>query len=52
MEVPPGCPATGGVIPPHDWAAGRPATENLRPVFAIHQIGALAEGLVSPAILW
>ena len=38
------------VIPPHHRTAGRPATDKLSPVFAIHQIRALAAGRVSPAI--
>ena len=37
-------------IPPHERTAGRPTTDNLCPVFAIHQIRALAAGQVSPAI--
>ena len=38
------------LIPPHDRAAGRPATDNFCPVFGIYQIRALAAGRVSPAI--
>ena len=35
---------------PSDNLANPPTTENLCPVFAIHQIPALAAGLVLPAI--
>ena len=37
-------------IPPHERTAGRPKSDNLCPVFAIHQIQTLAAGQVSPAI--
>ena len=37
-------------IAPHERTTGRPATDNLCPVFTIHQIRTLAAGQVSPAI--
>ena len=37
-------------IPPHQRTAGRPASDNLCPVSAIHQTRTLAAGQVSPAI--
>ena len=37
-------------IPPNERTTGQPASDNLYPVFAIHQIWRLAAGRVSPAI--
>ena len=37
-------------IPPNERTAGRPTSDNLCPVLAIHQIRTLAAGQVSPAI--
>ena len=37
-------------IAPHERTTGRPASDNLCPVFATHQNQTLAAGLVSPAI--
>ena len=50
MEIPPDGRQQAEAIPPHDQAAGQPTTDNLCPVFAIHQIRALAAGRLSPAI--
>ena len=50
MEVPLYGRRQTKAIPPQERTAGRPAMNNLCPVFTIHQIRALAAGQVSSAI--